>query len=433
MEPTPEASRPRRYKKWLWVAIGGITLHLSLILGVAGSDYLFNQLPQDSYQAIYDAPWLGLNVRALKFQNVEDFRRAERSLTKLAAQPSNRQNPIPHFLLAELYNTMEQPQRAILEYRKTIQTAQLGWMNSIQYQEYRDNAHAALAILAYEQGKVEQAQQELAQIDKTNENREAEVLTAMTDALDEPERGDFHLVLGKAFRKTLKLKMANLELHRAETLSQSPQTRLEAINFLKTQMPKGVEDLTPMARYYGLAARSAQTTDENLPKAASLFKKSLAEDPQFEWGYNELAIIYREMKDYPKATEYANNAISQNVDFYNPYLTLGDIALDQENYKAAIEHFQAAEAILNRLPQEDQQTIVANIENQIGFAYESMNDYPDATQHYQSALNLSSDAGDEADEDYNYAQDGLTRISHAQQRKEQKLDSADGKQISWKK
>lgn len=431
VSPAPHKAPKRRKNWWLLGVAGVISAHLLLAFVCTGLDYLYNVWPQESYRQIYEKPWLGMNVRALKFQSADDFRKARVSLgQQLQGKPDN---PIPHFLLAELHSAQGQSTNAIEEYRATIRAAGKGWLGDIRNRTFSDNAHAGLAILYYERGNTMQASRELAEIADADENREAELLLAMRDSLENPERADFHLLLGKAFRQAWKFKMASQELEQAKRLSQSPKTRLEAINYLKTQMPQGMQDLTPMARYYGLAARLAQTSDEDLPKAALLFRKSLEEAPEFDWGYNELAIIYREMKNYPQAIAYAKNAIGQNLDFYNPYLTLGDIALDQSDYQGAIQQFRQAEAILQRLPQDEQQGLIANIKNQIGYAYESLHQYADAGQAYQSALTISADAGEVADEDYDYARDGLSRIAEARRNLEHQAAWANGKPLSWKK
>ena len=426
--PGSMPEKPARTRWWVWGVIAFLSLHLTLILGYTGLDYLYHVWPDETYQLIYERPWLNLNVRALNFQSEKDFSKAQAALSEKADKT---QNPIPHFLLAELENSLDQQQDAVQQYKATIATAQKDWLSRIQYREYQDNAHAALAILAYEQGNNSQAHQELAKISDIEINRESELLSSLRDVLDEPERGDFHLLLGKAFRKALKFKMAYQELQKAEQLSQSPQLRLEIANFTKTQMPnsKG-QDLSPMARYYGLAGRSAQTDDENLPKAASLFKKAVREDPQFEWGYNELAIIYMELKDYHQATAYAENAITQHAEFYNPYLTLGDIALDQQNFQGAVQHFQDAEAILQKLPAEDEQSIMANLENELGYAYESLHNYPKADEHYRNALSISAELDDNATRDYTYAKDALARVSRVLNQATKQTPTSSIKQVS---
>ena len=301
-ETAPLQPQNRKQILWLLVLVGVITSHLCLVLFISSKDYLYNIWPQETYNRIYEKPWLSLNVRNMGFQTPEEFKAASSQLEMEAKRGLEKDTPIPHFLLGELYNNLGQPQKAITHYQAAISKGETDALSAIRYRQFLDNAHAALAIIDYENNKTVTAQLELAQITKTSANRESNLLKTMQDSLDAPERGDFHLLLGEAFRSELKLAMATREIQKAEQLSESPQLKQEAVNYLKTQMPQGVRDLSPMARYYGLAARSAQTVDENLPKAASLFEKSLKENPKFDWSYNELAIIYRQLKDYPKAT-----------------------------------------------------------------------------------------------------------------------------------
>ncbi len=432
VQTATQAPQKRKQVYGLLILLGLITAHFGLVLFISGKDYLYNIWPQESYNRIYEQPWLSMNIRNLGFQTPGEFKAAQAQLKVEAQRGLEKNTPIPHFLLGELYNNLNQPQKAIPAYQTAIQQGEKDTLSAIRYRQFLDNAHAALAIIYYEDNNTAQAQQELAQITKTSQNREAYLLRAMKDTLDAPERGDFHLLLGEAFRSELKLGMASREIKQAEQLSQSPKLKQEAVNYLKTQMPNDVKDLSPLARYYGLAARSAQTVDENLPKAASLFEKSLKEDPQFDWSYNELAIIYRQLKDYPKATAYAQNAVARNANFYNPHLTLGDIALDQEHYPEAIAHFQSAKNILERLPLMGQESILANIENQIAYAYESLNNYPKASQSYQAALRLAAETDGNTDADYTYAQEGLARLSQLEKQEQAALTES-AHQLSWKK
>src|SRR5690606_22106499 len=105
-----------------------------------------------------------------------------------------------------------------------------------------------------------------------------------------------------------------------------------------------------------------------------------------EWGHNELAIIYRQMRDYKRATENAHRAIALNPEFFNPYLTLGDIALDEGHPVQAIAYFKKAKAMIRRAPLDATRNLIANIENQIGFAYESMDENEKALEHYRLAM-----------------------------------------------
>jgi len=420
ISPIASEARPQKTSIWLWVVIAILGVHLSVVLISGGWDYVYHIMPRETYQKIYEHPWLEMNVRALKFENPSQFSRAQKLLQQKLALHNNEARVIPHYLLAELYNTLNLPQEAISEYRKTIKGIGKSRLNQLRYREFNDNSHAAMAMLYYEAGHSSQASQELAQIsefpedtsdgDKEDDNPD-ELLSALKAALEAPERGDFHLRLGQAYGRELRFDMASREGRLAETLSHEPQTRLEASHFLKVEIPQDIGDFSPLARYYGLAARSAQVGDENLPKAAEFFHKALREEPDFDWGYNELAIIYRQLNDYPQAIASAQNAIARNVNFYNPYLTLGDIALDQKQYKNAIQYFQTAKTLLLQSPQPDQESKSASIENQIAYAYEVLKNKPEARKHYRNAATLSQQAGDETDADFYYASNGLKRTT----------------------
>jgi Tfp pilus assembly protein PilF len=413
-------SRPQKTSIWQWVVLAVLAVHLSAVLIGGGWDYVYNIMPRESYQKIYQHPWLEMNVRSLKFENPSQFSTAEKLLQQKLSLNTHEARVIPHYLLAELYNTLNRPREAISEYRKTIKGIGKSRLDQLRYREFKDNSHAAMAMLYYEAGHSSKASQELAQIselpektpddDKEDDNPN-ELLSALKDTLEAPERGDFHLRLGQAYGRELRFDMASREGRLAETLSHEPQTRLEASHFLKVEIPQDIGDFSPLARYYGLAARSAQVGDENLPKAAQFFQKALREEPGFDWGYNELAIIYRQLNDYPQAITSAQNAIARNVNFYNPYLTLGDIALDQKRYESAIHYFQTAKTLLLQSPQPEQETKTASIENQIAYAYEVLKNKPEARKHYRNAATLSQQAGDETDADFYYASNGLKRTT----------------------
>jgi tetratricopeptide (TPR) repeat protein len=240
---------------------------------------------------------------------------------------------------------------------------------------------------------------------------------ALQDSLENPERGDFHLALGKQLRQELKLSKAREELLQAQNLSQNPNVRLDATHYLQTQMPRFVKELSPLARYYTLAGEFQQYEAEDLWQAANYYQKALQEQPGFEWAYNELAIIYRELKDHKKAGIYAQIAMTLNPDFYNAYLTMGDISLDSEAFEQAITHFKGAQTLIGRWPEQESGGLVANIENQLGFAYESLHNSPEALTHYRLAMKAASLRDDDvAVSDYEYAQESITRVTESQQR-----------------
>jgi tetratricopeptide (TPR) repeat protein len=188
MDQSPTVSLNPKRSGWIWITIGVITTHLLILLGTTSMDYLYNVWPQESYARIYERPWLALNVRSLNFQGPAEFKAAQQKLELQAHSGNEKDSPFPHFLLAELYNSLNQPDKAVPQYKLVIGNTQNTWLNRIQYRQYADNAHAALAIIYYEQGKSVRAQQEINRITLADQNHEAGLLTSLKDCLDSPER-----------------------------------------------------------------------------------------------------------------------------------------------------------------------------------------------------------------------------------------------------
>jgi tetratricopeptide (TPR) repeat protein len=416
----------RKVPIWLWVLVACGVLEMGAILLGLGGYYLYIHLPETRFAQTYEAPWKTSNVNGMNFHHRADFKKARHSLLNSIQTGNSRHDPVPHFLLAELYNTTYETRDAIQAYRHVIRLGEESWFNKLAYRNFLNKAHAALALLYYEQEKPKAVLAELNAISNLSETESPSLLRALKDCIENPDRADFHMLLGKELRQHLKLALAAREMKTAVRLSQSPQLRLEAVNYMKTQMPKQLKDLSPLARYFSLAGEAHQYQHDDLERAADYYKLATAEMPDYEWGYNELAIIHREKRDFARAIEYANRAIHLNPNFYNPYLTLGDIALDQENYQQAIRYFETAQNIIRRLPCEDADSLAANIENQIGYAYELLEQPELAAQHYQNALMTSAEGVDEdSADDYDYAQEGLSRVKELPH---QKLDSS---HLSW--
>jgi tetratricopeptide (TPR) repeat protein len=411
---------------WLPVLIGFSALQvLALVLGIGY--YIYIVLPENAFARLDDAPWRAHNVGDLAFKNPSDFASARRVLLSDTQKDENRNDPAPAYLLAELDNTLAHSTTAMRMYQQVLAMTRKNWYTGFAYRNFSINAHAALAILYYECGKFSQAKSELDAIPDFSETDHPNLLQALRDRIENPERADFHLLLGKELRHQLKLALASREILTAEHLSPSPELRREAVNFMKTQMPRTLKELSPMTRYYSLAAENC----DDPAMAAAFYEQAVRETPNYEWGYNELAIFYRQMKQYDTAVERANRAIAINPDFYNPYLTLGDIAIDQENYPAAIHYFETAQRIIQQLPSEDSQTLAANIENQLGYAYELMDQVDTATHHYQLAMLAASNNEDAASEaDYDYAQEGLARMA-TERKKAATAANENQPQLSW--
>lgn len=396
---------------WLPVLLGFSVLQVVIVIAGVGY-YIYVDLPESTFAQIHAAPWRDQNVSSLTFETPADFAKARSALVTESHRDGNQNDPTPAYLLAELDNTLDHAKSAIQQYQQVIQIADKNWYTRFAYRNFLSNAHAALAVIYYEHGKPMQAKSELDAIPDISETDQPNLLQALRDSIESPDRADFHLLLGKELRHHLKVALAAREIQAAERLSQSPQLRLDAVNFMKTQMPKTLKDLSPMPRYYSLAGEASNDPAQ----AAAFYEKAIQEIPSYEWGYNELAILYRTLKNYDTAIDRAKRAIAINPDFYNPYLTLGDIAVDRNDYPKAIQYFEAAQRIIKRLPNEDSQILNANIENQLGYTHELMNQLDAAAHHYQLAMLVSADSDDESDADYNYAQAGLARMEAARRK-----------------
>lgn len=403
--PIPEPTIWRRR-----LLVGLLALATATFVGWFGLYYTFS-LPITVQKSLESEPWQHSNVQLMRFDSADDFLGAERHLKRELLADNT---PIPHYLLGELYQAQGRTPLAEHHYRTALKIASRTWHNQHLYQHVVRESRTGLATIYYDNNNYKAALAELEKTSHLNRAEDASLFIAMKDSLEHPDRADFHLVLGKRLRYALKLDKARQELNKAITLSHNPQVRLEAQNFLKTQMPRHIRALSPMARYYSLAAEQHQFESDDLWKAVRFYEKSIDETANFEWSYHELALIYRELKDYAKAGEYARNALALNPELYNAYLALGDIALDSENYRQAIGHFNRAREIINKLPETDSQELLANIENQIGYAYESLHDLVNAVHHYHRAMQAAADSmEDETASDYEYAQEALTRLSES--------------------
>ncbi|MCE3236262.1 MAG: MalT-like region [Vampirovibrio sp.] len=406
----PSNSPPKSFT-WLKPVIQwGLLAMTALALAVGGACWHL-QIPEQTYAQIYSPPWLSVNAFGYRLKTRQDFVHARQTLLQATKTDAYRDNPLPHYLLAGLYDTLGQTSNAISAYQQVIQIANRSWYHRLVYREFMDQAQASLAICYYENNKHADALRVLSEISDLNLTDKSDLLHAIQDRLQNPGRADFHMEIGKAFSKGLKLEIAAREAKEAQKLSQSPQLKLEAANFLKTAIPKGVKELSPLARYYSLAGEVYQHEESDLIQAARLYEQVVKESPAYEWGYNDLAVIYRDLKDFANAENNARKAIALNPDFYNPHLTLGDLAIDREDFSGAIRHFQTAKRLLEQTPLSDNEAILANIENQIAYSYESQGDLLQAARHYQDALLISIDVEDENTQDYDYAQEGLARVN----------------------
>ncbi len=377
---------------------------------------VFVVLPAQTYTAMSSPEWADVNVRLMGFTSPEDFRKAE---TNLLGRTKSENDPISLYLLGSLYQATNRPQLASEAYRKTISVAKTNWWQETANQYIRDDAYAGLAVLRYENNQPTLALSDLNKISDIGYQEDFALLSTLKNSLENPRRADYHFDLAKELRQQLKFPQAQKELTLALQLSTDPATRVKIENYQKAHMPKTAKALNPYVRYLCLAGNAHGDPDQggSLKEAVAFYEAASEQDPTFDLVYQQLASVYKEMGDYTRADRYAKIAMNKNTQQYLPYVTLGNIALANEQYPDAIARFNQARGILATLQDDDHATLLANIENQLGFTYELLEDGQNALVHYQQAYHLSQERLDIVNaegvhpfsEDYTYAQDGIKR------------------------
>ncbi len=403
----------RRSRRLIALVATGLATLALMAAGTLGAIHLFVVVPYQTAHLVDKDPfWRQVNADGMQFNSQKDFANAEFFLGARAKKDPG--NPMPRLLLGRLYEFENRHNEAIVHYLQAQQLVEGSWYNRIAYRDFRNGMHGRLGSLYYESNEPEKALAELNAISDFNDTEMPEYLEALYHRLDDPTRADYRMNLARELRNQLKLGKAREELQAALKLSQDPQTHSEIVSLLATQMPSQVRELSPLVRYYSLAGQKHQD-DDDLWQAAHYYEQALKEMPRFEWDHNELAIIYRQMQDYGKASRYAQEAARLNPNFYNPHLTLGDIALDQSRYPDAIAHFTRAQQIILSYPDSETPGTDANIENQLGYAYEQMDQKTQAMQHYRLALQKAGAGNDDTCEcleaEYDYAETALARLA----------------------
>lgn len=415
--PTTIVKGARRIRWWGWLLLTVFFLNVLAAVTCLGGLYLLAYLPEQYAEQPSSPYWAGSNVNHLAFQDDKAFKSAQNRLRNRAFQESGKADPVPRLLLADLFEMTGKQNAAIYFYRETLKITEANWYNQIVMEALSRPAHEKLALLYYERGDTLASLGEINALGELPENAENPyLLSVLRDRLEQPARADFRLELARELRNIYKLKLAHREAQEAIRLSQTPSLRYQAIGFLRAEMPAHHREFTPMTRYY-LMAGNVQAGEDNMEAAISFYEKAIRENPDFEWSYNSLAIIYRHLEKYAEARKAARKAIALNPDFYHPYLTLGDISLDRENFAEAIRHFQAGQSILHQLPEDEAPEQRINLENQLAFAFERSKDYSAAFKHYTRALNLAQEDEAAYTADYDYAREGLSRVWKALGRK----------------
>jgi tetratricopeptide (TPR) repeat protein len=228
---------------------------------------------------------------------------------------------------------------------------------------------------------------------------------ALQDALEEPDRADTHFNLGKELRLMIKLPEARQELETAYKLCTDPALKNQIVHFIQVKMPKKEIAVNPIGQY-DILSGSFYDRKGDYAKAAGFYKKAIAEAPGFEWPYQQLALVYYDLKNYAQAIQLAQQALALNPGFYPSYLTLGDVEIDLKHYEKALNYYQRALAIHGQSDEGEGEDLTANIHNQIGFANEALGRTQLALADYKKAYDIAPEDSD----DFAYASDALERL-----------------------
>lgn len=392
-----------------------LTLGLSVSLLLAVSAFAVGvgrtYLPDHAAQDPFSQRWASLNVERYNFQTPQDFKAAQAQLINTALHAKSQPTAVPTLLLADLLNTLGRHQAAIFFYRKAIELSESDWFHYQRMTSLSAQAHEKLALLYYEQGDTSASLAEIKTLPELEETaNNPGLLSALQNCLEFPERADFHWVLARELKLIYKLPQAQAEAEKAMRNSPSTPLKFQVKAFQKAEMPLKPEKLSAMARYYMIAG-DTQAFMDNYEGARVYYQKVIHEAPDFEWGYNALANMLRHLKKYPQANQAAGKAIALNPNFYHSYFTQGDILLDQDHYQEAITSFRAGLDLLDQAPTEEGDVHRANVENQLGFAFEGLHQYSQAAQHYHRALVTAQQNESNEETDYTYAQQGLIRLA----------------------
>jgi tetratricopeptide (TPR) repeat protein len=396
---------PKKRLNWLIISLASLLAGGgALIIASIATLIMFVYIPWSTYMIVdVKEPWRSLNVHTMTFHSAEDFQQAEEELRSHQTDPS----PIPLYLLGNLYQEIERRPEAIEAYQAMLDhIQQSNWYDQQRYKHYVNDTYSELALLYYLEGNPDAASQALAKVPSPELAPRADVLLAIQNVLEDPARADYHFQLGVELQHVLNLPEARREFEEALQLSSDPHLKMEAQHYLKVRMPDKSKTIAPLAIYYIKAGDFHEHLENDFSRAATYYQKAIQLAPDFEWAYYHLGMVYRQMENDKKSIEYSQKALALNPDFYLPYLTLGEVAMDHENYQQAIIYYKKAFTLCADLLVTDSKSLNANIQNQLGYAYEQLNNMTAADSHYRKAIQLST----EGSEDHAYANEAITRL-----------------------
>ncbi|MDX2084952.1 MAG: hypothetical protein SFZ03_06130 [Candidatus Melainabacteria bacterium] len=389
--------------------VGLLSLVLLLWVGLLGAYQLTVVLPEETYLASQQGIWQDWNVRQMNFQTEQEFMLAEQRLQRYQRQDLYQNNPIPAYLLASLYEATDRLDDAEQNYLQVIALSQQSVLNQVLYHPYAADAHASLTLIYARQQRTESALAHWRQLKDNHiqERPQSLLLSAVGRVLQEPERADYQFQLGSEYYHSLQFAEARQAFQQAVSLSHDPVLKQQAQDYLSYRMPANESQVTPLVRYWTLAGAS-QALDENYELAIPLLQQAIKAAPQFEWPYHYLALVYHYRQQEPQALAYAHQAAHANPNYLFPYLTLGDVEMGRANYFKAIRHFEKALKVSAHWLGEsaEDERMLANLRNQLGFAYEQIGRQVQAAEQYRLALQTARQQTD----DYRYAEMAVARL-----------------------
>jgi len=136
-------------------------------------------------------------------------------------------------------------------------------------------------------------------------------------------------------------------------------------------------------RKLGLSAKTAANPDpqKSFNKSVLNYQKAIQLDPGYKIAYNNLGLVYNDMKMFSKAILYYQKAIEIDPDYALAYNNLGNIYYYQKTYDTAIQDYQKAIQF--------DSTFTSPYYN-LGLIYDNLKAYDKAASYYNKVINLDS-------------------------------------------
>jgi len=147
-----------------------------------------------------------------------------------------------------------------------------------------------------------------------------------------------------------------------------------------------INNYTTLGWFYrklGLSAKTAANPDpqKSFNKSVSNYQKAIHLDPGYKIAYNNLGLVYNDMKMFNKAILYYQKAIELDPGYALAYNNLGNVYYYQKAYDNAIQDYQKAIQF--------DSTFTSPYYN-LGLIYDNLKAYDKAASYYNKAINLDS-------------------------------------------